>query len=49
MQGAQEALAHSLNNRYYDAILNCLTAGMAPTDAREQAMAEWLMMEPEEY
>jgi hypothetical protein len=47
--GAQEALAHVLNNRCCDAVLNFLRAGMTPTDAREQTMAEWLMMEPEEY
>lgn len=44
---AATPLAHVLVNRMLEANRQYVTAGMAPTDAREQAEREWLIQEPE--
>jgi hypothetical protein len=45
--GALEAAAHVLVDRMLKAERVYEAAGMPPTDAREQAEQEWLMLEPE--
>lgn len=45
--GVAEELAHVLRNREGEAVRELLKARMGPTDAREQAAREWLMLEPE--
>lgn len=42
-----EEMAHVLHWRAMDAEAMYLKSGMAPTDAREQAEAEWLLMDPD--
>lgn len=41
-------LAIVLQDRYHKEREKLQKAGMAPPDAREQAMADWLLMTPEE-
>ena len=47
-QGLVDDLALVLQTAMWDAMDRYLKAGMPPTDAREQAEMEWLMLEPEE-
>lgn len=46
-QKALAAAAHVLVDRALEAATDYKRAGMAPTDAREQAEREWLLKEPE--
>ena len=41
-------MAHVLDRLRYETQKANLAAGMPPTDAQEQAMKDWLLMEPEE-
>jgi hypothetical protein len=43
--GAAEPLAHVLVNRFVEAEKTNIKAGLPPTDAREEAEKDWLMME----
>lgn len=45
--GALAALAHVLNHKMIEALQRNRAAGMPPTDAREEAEKDWLLMEPE--
>lgn len=47
-QGIADDLALVLQVAMWDAFDQYEKAGMPPTDAREQAEREWLLMEPEE-
>ena len=47
-QGLVDDLALVLQTAMWDAMDQYLKAGMPPTDAREQAEREWLMLEPED-
>jgi hypothetical protein len=42
------ALAHILVHKFVEAEKANIRAGLPPTDAREEAEKDWLMMEPEE-
>jgi len=48
MAGTAEDLALVVQVAMWDAVEQYERSGMPPTDAREQAEREWLMMEPEE-
>jgi len=45
---ATEALAHVLVDRFVQAEVKNIKAGLPPCDAREEAEKDWLMLEPEE-
>lgn len=45
--GILEKLAFVLSQTCQEAMNRYLTGGMPPTDAREQAVAEWMMLGPE--
>ena len=47
-QGMLEKTAFVLNQKCQEAMNRYLKAGMPPTDAREQAVAEWMLLGPEE-
>lgn len=47
-QGLVDDLALVLQTAMWEADARYLKAGMSPTDAREQAEREWLMLEPED-
>jgi hypothetical protein len=45
---AAEPLAHILVDRFIRAERDNIKAGLPPTDAREEAEKDWLMLEPED-
>lgn len=47
-QGMLEKTAFVMSQKCQEAINRYLLAGWPPTDAREQAVAEWMMLGPEE-
>jgi hypothetical protein len=46
--GILEKTAFVLSQKCQEAMNRYVIAGMPPTDAREQAVAEWMMLGPEE-